>query len=360
MSTRYLRGSVIKNRNDPLDRGLLGEWRFDKPSGLILPDHLGRHALGTIDADGAAGSSWKGSKYGLELVLGANDYVEITSGPSLAAPYTIETFSRHVDSADSKFVVSLAAGFWESNPGFSTNLANSNKPIIYLNGENYRYGSTNLGDNEYHHVVFIVTGTEIADINDAQIFVDAVEESYTTQAVEAPISPSGTIRFGNGDFNGAIALVRIYDRILTANEVRARYQIVRRRMQEFGGLRTPLVEARAPPIVGETTWGHDTAVTETNIRDFSGNWTGTGSISGAGDAEVLELDSGEYMESEVVNTGTDTVTLLQNEYDITGDDVTMRYRHGATEAACLIAGWNNYTVPFVSLGYVQVRMESTL
>jgi hypothetical protein len=33
---------------------------------------------------------------------------------------------------------------------------------------------------------------------------------------------------------------------------------------------------------------------------------------------------------------------------------------GTTEATCEIAGWNNYTVPFASLGYVQIRMTSTL
>ena len=66
------------------------------------------------------------------------------------------------------------------------------------------------------------------------------------------------------------------------------------------------------------------------------------------------------MISEVVDTGTYTVTLFQNLYDGTGDDVDLDYRHGATEAACLAAGWNNYTVPFVSLGYVQVRIEATI
>jgi hypothetical protein len=66
------------------------------------------------------------------------------------------------------------------------------------------------------------------------------------------------------------------------------------------------------------------------------------------------------MVSPVVNTGTDTVELLQNEYDPTGDDVDMDYRHGATEGDCESAGWNNYTVPFVSLGYVQIKMTSTL
>jgi len=45
--------------------------------------------------------------------------------------------------------------------------------------------------------------------------------------------------------------------------------------------------------------------------------------------------------------------------DGTGDNVVLKYRHGATPAACVAAGWNTYTVPFVSLGYVQVRLEAT-
>ena len=65
------------------------------------------------------------------------------------------------------------------------------------------------------------------------------------------------------------------------------------------------------------------------------------------------------MESDIVNTGIDTVTLFQNLYDGTGDNVVLKYRHGATPAACVAAGWNAYTVPFVSLGYVKVRLEAT-
>jgi hypothetical protein len=101
-------------------------------------------------------------------------------------------------------------------------------------------------------------------------------------------------------------------------------------------------------------------VTEDNIRDFSGNWTGTGAILNAGDAEQLELEAGEYMESEMVDTGAVTVQLLQNEYDVSGDDVTLRYRHGATPNACAAAAWNLYADPFESLGYVELRVESTL
>ena len=66
------------------------------------------------------------------------------------------------------------------------------------------------------------------------------------------------------------------------------------------------------------------------------------------------------MESHMVNTGTVDIVLLQNEYDPTGDDVTMKYRHGATPNACAAAAWEDYVGGFTSLGYVQVRLESTL
>lgn len=108
---------------------------------------------------------------------------------------------------------------------------------------------------------------------------------------------------------------------------------------------------------GSTCWGQSTGVLETNIRTFAGNWSGTGSVEGSGDSEQLVMNEGEYMISEVVITGAQTVTLLQNNY-AAGDTVTLQYRHGATQAACEAASWNDYTVSFESLGYVQVRVAA--
>jgi Ni/Co efflux regulator RcnB len=98
---------------------------------------------------------------------------------------------------------------------------------------------------------------------------------------------------------------------------------------------------------------------ETNVLTFSGNWAGTGEISGANDAEKICMDAGEYMESGVVNTGNRMVELDQNHY-AAGDTIKLEYRHDTTEVDCLLAAWNDYTIPFLSLGYVQVRIESTL
>ena len=97
---------------------------------------------------------------------------------------------------------------------------------------------------------------------------------------------------------------------------------------------------------------------EANIRDFSGNWTGTGAILSSGDDENAELCASEYMISEVVNTGQYQVTLYQNLYDPLGDDADLDYRHGTTPGNCQSAGWNDYTVPFMSLGYIQVRIQN--
>lgn len=113
----------------------------------------------------------------------------------------------------------------------------------------------------------------------------------------------------------------------------------------------PAVTAVEAPVC----WGHSTGVTET-IRAFAGNWTGTGSIGGSGDGEYVDLEAGETMESEIADTGTQQVTLLQNEYDTSGHDVVLYYRHAATEAGISSASWNLYSAPFTSLGFVQVRL----
>lgn len=97
------------------------------------------------------------------------------------------------------------------------------------------------------------------------------------------------------------------------------------------------------------------------MRDFDGDWTGTGTVTnpGAGDSEMICLEAGEYMISPVVHTGTVNIEIAINVYQ-SGDSVDIDYRHGATPAACEAAAWSDYSGPFVSLGYAQARLTSTL
>lgn len=112
-------------------------------------------------------------------------------------------------------------------------------------------------------------------------------------------------------------------------------------------------------ISGTVAWGHVDGVQEDNVRTFTDHWTGTGTISGSGNAELICVGAGEFMESEIIETGTESIELLQNVY-AAGDEVLIKYRHGATVEDCEAATWIIYSTSFDSLGFVQVRIESTL
>lgn len=111
-------------------------------------------------------------------------------------------------------------------------------------------------------------------------------------------------------------------------------------------------------IDGPAAFGHETDVTQANVLTFGGDWTGTGSIYGTGDDERLVLGPGEYMEGPIVNVGAVTVRLADDEYQAAlGPAVTIKYKDGASEAACDADSWNTYAAPFVSAGYVRPRLE---
>lgn len=126
---------------------------------------------------------------------------------------------------------------------------------------------------------------------------------------------------------------------------------------DTGGLRS-IGADEIGEISGSVCWGHSTGVTQDNTRTFATNWTGTGAASGSGDTEVLTLDSGDNMESEIVNTGATTWTIALNQYD-TGDNVTIKYKTAATSAGIAGASWTTYSGAFESSGYVKIRLEHT-
>jgi len=109
---------------------------------------------------------------------------------------------------------------------------------------------------------------------------------------------------------------------------------------------------------GTWVWGHDTATTETFEGDLA-DGTGTGTVSGSADDEIVSMSSGQTWISPAVNTGSQQVTITYDQYQ-TGEGVagTIEYRTGANKTACLGAGWLDYTVPFSSSGWVQVRLTA--
>lgn len=93
------------------------------------------------------------------------------------------------------------------------------------------------------------------------------------------------------------------------------------------------------------------------IRPFQANWTGTGIIYGSGDLERIELNPGEYMESEDWELGAMTAIINLNKY-LSGDTVIIYWKTASTQAGLVLSAWQPwYGGSFVSEGWIKLRIE---
>jgi len=120
---------------------------------------------------------------------------------------------------------------------------------------------------------------------------------------------------------------------------------------------SPILDEDGTPA-GTVCWGHDTGVIEANVRNFTGKWAGTGTISGAGDSEQIELLSSEYEESETWEIGAGRIKITIDKYGTGSGTVVVKYKDGNSLANCEADSWHNYTGSYVSSGWVKVRIEN--
>ena len=164
------------------------------------------------------GATWAGQSLGFD---GVNDYVNAGNTANITVPYSITGWVKIPTGVVSNIrsivsLGSLSTGF----PMFCPQFTNTNKPLVYIDGSTYVYGSTNLGDNLWHHITFIVSGG--GDMLGVKIYVDAKEETYSINDGNAPVAQS-SIWIGSNLYKGLIDDVRIYNRALTANQVSLMY-----------------------------------------------------------------------------------------------------------------------------------------
>jgi hypothetical protein len=234
-------GGGAKIPEDTFTRGLVGYWSFDEGSGQYAYDGSGNSNTGTLGGTSAAEASdpkWSSGKVAGALQFdGSNDYVDCGNDASLKNISNGATFEFWVNAYDllplGQYGQKIISRYDEYNIGVLTisgtgyyvaDISESNVQIgdwLWRSSGTARMRSPILFG--WHHIIVTVDTT-----NGGRMYVDGVLKSTDTWA-GSPYLSSYKTALGNNivhlnqHFRGLIDEVRIYNRALSAAEVRYHY-----------------------------------------------------------------------------------------------------------------------------------------
>jgi PGF-CTERM protein/uncharacterized repeat protein (TIGR01451 family) len=201
------------------DYGLVAEWHFDEGSGSVVKDSSGYGNDGVI-----RGAKWTEGKFGSALSFdGYDDYVEVLDSDSLDIIGDLTLVAWVKTSKDGEQIIA----FGDSVHGLTGYLwmigqSTAGRQSFHSSG-NRQWGKSDstVNDGTWHHVAVVLSDTT------ATFYKDGNPDGSMTSA--APVSHTGVRYIGTGsnlaaDFNGIIDEVRIYNRALTADEIKTHYE----------------------------------------------------------------------------------------------------------------------------------------
>jgi uncharacterized repeat protein (TIGR01451 family) len=269
---------------------------FDEGSGTIAKDESGNGNDGTIH-----GAKWVGGKYGKALEFdGKADYVESSLNSALNSDLTIEFWMKSDYSAsDQQRMVDLGTS---GSRGFQLCMfTNGNLMIDNSGGPSSTVStSSSYNDGIWHHITGVREGSNY------YLYVDGSYIDSTTGAIPSyNYLHIAKIAENWGYFNGIIDEVRIYNRALTADEIKAHYEGKQPELT--------LTKSASPSTIqeGETTT-ISTRVENTGTEDALSVEvtdtipTGFKIISGSKSASFDEIKPGDYRTSEYTLKATDS------------------------------------------------------
>jgi hypothetical protein len=222
--------------------GLVGYWKFNEGSGTTAADSSGYGNTGTL----YNGPTWVDGKFGKALSFdGIDDYVEVPYNTNLypgAGSWTAEAWIKTSAYKDMAVVGSPEStgdnaewilAVW-INPYPGGNLVAN---IYFANTSGFNsgkyvdvYGTTPLNDSSWHHIA----GVRDTTLKKVFIYVDGKLENSVDEPTTWNVTYTNNIRIGRAVveydgtnpeawFQGLIDEVRIYNRALTEEEIKAEY-----------------------------------------------------------------------------------------------------------------------------------------
>ncbi len=192
--------------SEPVDTGLAGHWTFDGPDvqGTLAIDRSSFNKNGTI-----TGTTKAIGKLGQALSFnGSSDHVITPTIPD-AANFS---WSFWIKSSDTTGYI-LSWGFYAGcRFGYT-----SNKVSCSVSSDSDPSISTAVNDDEWHHIVYVVSGSSQTLYTDG-----SVSDNTST---ETPNTSTTNFNMGNDQYAGLLDSVRFYSRALSADEVAELYAV---------------------------------------------------------------------------------------------------------------------------------------
>ena len=204
------------------DDGLVAEWHFDEGSGSAVADSSGNGNDGTI-----YGATWVDGKYGKALHFdGVNDYLDCGNDNSLKMGTNSFTLEAWIKTSTTKRMgivgnyadelVWMLAVKDDGTVGMQSNTGDWNT--------GYALSTKTMTDGDWHHLV----GTREYG-GKIKIYIDSIFEAERDDD-SANHNVNRYVVIGDEGlgkskyFDGIIDEVRIYNRALTANEIKENYE----------------------------------------------------------------------------------------------------------------------------------------
>jgi hypothetical protein len=219
--------------NDP---NLVGWWKFDEASGKTAADSSRYGHKGTLKGDLSFEGNSASGRIGKALKLQGGDYyVEITGYKGVAGtrPRTVAVWVK--TTIDRGEIISWGADDYGKMWTFG--FIRGRIGVTPKGG--YLYINDAVHDNQWHHLAAVVRKAEMPNLHDdVKLYKDgSLAEIHDIGLLDLwPIETGSKfdMRIGRG-FNGLIDDVRIYDRPLSEDEIKALFTLQSDRKEKNNG-----------------------------------------------------------------------------------------------------------------------------
>jgi hypothetical protein len=286
------------------DPNLVGFWKLDEGSGATAVDYSGYDHHGTITGDPQWVDGYDGGALDFD---GEGDFVETADYDGITGTHA-RTCSAWINTTTANRTIlswgqNVAGQKWRMRADSTGGLR------AEVNG-GYHYGVTNIADGYWHHVAVTFEDDGSPDALDILLYVDGQLDA-TADSLDEPIdTAAGPVRIGetpwhNSPFIGVIDDVRIYDKVLTVDEIKQamRGDLLVAWLPGPRNGSTPDIDAATPLSwsPGDNAAQHDVylgldrdAVADANASDTTGIYRGRQGFASYTPPEGVEWGGGPY------------------------------------------------------------------